>query len=104
MSNVMIEKASVRIVVRVQPNASQNELLGFKDGVLRLRIAAPPTKGKANRELVTFLSDILGVSKRDLIIEKGMTGKRKVIRVSGLTQSEVIERTTGHLTADVQLS
>lgn len=94
MSNVMIEKASVRIVVRVQPNASQNEILGFKDDVLRMKIAAPPVKGKANRELVTFLSDVLGVSKGNLVIEKGITGKRKIIRISGLTQSQVIERMT----------
>jgi len=80
-------------VVRVQPNAGQNQVLGFKDGVLYVRIAAPPIKGKANQELITFLSDILGVSKSNLTIKKGITGKRKVIRITGLTQSQVMERT-----------
>ena len=76
-------------MVRVQPNASQNGLLGFKDGVLHVRVAAPPLKGKANRELIRFLSDILGIRKASLTIEKGAANRWKVIGISGLTQREV---------------
>ena len=93
----MPEKEPIIIVVRVQPNAGRNEVIGFKDDVLRMRIAAPPVKGKANQELITFLSDILGIRKNNLAIEKGATGKKKVISVTGLTQNQIIERATGHL-------
>jgi hypothetical protein len=86
----MVEEEQARIMVRVQPNASQNEVLRFKDGVLHVRIAASPIKGKANQELIKFLSDILGISKRHLIIEKGMTGKSKVIRIGKSTQNQVM--------------
>ena len=89
----MVEKKQARIVVRVQPNASQNQIAGFKDGVLYLRVAAPPVEGKANQELIRFLSGILEVSKSDITIEKGMTGKRKIVRITGLTQGQVVERT-----------
>jgi len=92
ISIIMVEKEQARIVARVQPNACQNQVLGFKDGVLHLRIAAPPIKGKANQELIKFLSDILGVSKSNLTIEKGVTGKKKVIGIIGLTQNHVIRR------------
>ena len=92
----MSDKEPIRIVVRVQPNAGRNEVLGFKDDVLRMRIAAPPAKGKANQELITFLSDILEVRKSNLTIEKGATGKKKVISITGLTQTQIIERATGH--------
>ena len=85
----MAEKEQARIAVWVQPDSSRNDILGFEEGVLRLKIAAPPVKGKANRELVKFLSDIFGVSKSSLTIEKGMTGRRKVIGISGLTQARV---------------
>jgi uncharacterized protein (TIGR00251 family) len=80
----------MRIVVRVQPSASQNEVLRFKDGVWHVRIAASPTKGKANQALIKFLSDILGISKRNLIIEKGMTSKSKVIRIDDSIQNQVM--------------
>ena len=79
-----------RIVVRVQPNARQNDVLGFTDGVIDLRIAAPPVKGRANQELIRFLSDVLGVSKSRLIIEKGLTSKRKLIVIKGLTRDQVV--------------
>ena len=62
----------VTLVVQVQPNATQNRMAHFEDGVMHLQIAAPATKGKANHELLKFLSDILGVSRAHLAIEKGL--------------------------------
>jgi len=78
------------IAVQVQPNASQNKVARFKEGVWHLRIAAPPIKGKANQELLKFLSGILGINKDNLTITKGMTGKRKVIVIKGLAQNQVV--------------
>lgn len=95
----MVENEPARIVVRVQPHASENEVIRFKDGVLFIRISALPIKGKANQELIKFLSDILGVSRSRLTIEKGITSKRKVIGVSGLTQRQV----TGQLERLIRL-
>lgn len=83
---------SISIPVHVQPNARRNEVLGFEDGVLRVRIAAPPVKGKANKELVDFLSKLLGVSKGSITIEKGLTSRRKVIAIYGLSQAKILQR------------
>jgi len=80
------------ITVHVQPNARRNDVLGFEDGVLRVKIAAPPVKGKANRELIEFLSQLLGVSKGSVTIEKGATSRSKVIGISGLSEDEVATR------------
>ncbi len=88
----MVREKQVTIVVQVQPNASQNKITRFEDSVWHLRIAAPPIKGKANQELLKFLSDILGVSKGNLTIEKGLTSKRKTIAIKGLTQNQVVGR------------
>jgi len=60
--------------------------------VLYLKIAAPPVKDMANRELVKFLSDILGVPKSSLTIEKGATSRTKLVGVNGLTLSQLEER------------
>jgi len=79
------------IWVQVQANARKNEVLGFRDGILRVKIAAPPIKNKANQELIEYLSHILGISKSKLTVEKGMTSKRKAISISGLTQNQVNE-------------
>ena len=90
-----MKEEQTTIVVQVQPNASQNKVTRFEDGVLHLRIAAPPIKGKANRELIKFLSAILGVSKSSITIEKGLTSRRKVVKIEGVTQEEVRERLEG---------
>lgn len=88
----MVKEEPATIVVQVQPNARQNKVTSFKNGVWYLMIAAPPVKGKANQELIKFLSDILGVGKSNLTIEKGMTSKRKIIAVNGLTQSQAMRQ------------
>jgi uncharacterized protein (TIGR00251 family) len=92
ISAVVKEKLQTKIVTQVQPNARQNEVTGFKDGVLHVKIAAPPVGGKANQELIKFLSAIWGVSKSSLTIEKGVTSRRKLIGVTGLTLDQVLER------------
>ena len=80
------------ISVRVYPSAARNEVRGFKNGEWQVRVAAPPVRGKANRELVTFLSEVLGVGRGSLSIIKGLTSRSKVIAVDGLTQEEVTKR------------
>lgn len=79
-----------KITVFVQPNASGNSLVACKDGVWHIKIAAPPVEGRANRELLHLLSDLLGISQSQLGIEKGLTSRYKIIAISGLTAEQVI--------------
>jgi uncharacterized protein (TIGR00251 family) len=84
--------SEARISVRVSPNALKSEVVGFSGGILRVKIAAPPLKGKANRELVAFLSQLLGVSQSSLAIIRGHTSRTKTLAVSGLSQQELLGR------------
>ncbi len=78
--------------VRVQPNSNRSEVAGFTDGVLEVRVAAPPVRGKANRELVELLSRELGISQGQIEIVRGRTSRNKVLVIDGLSQAEVVER------------
>jgi uncharacterized protein (TIGR00251 family) len=89
---VSVSGRGAKISLRVYPNAARNEVAGFADGVLRLKVAAAPIKGQANRELIAFLSKLLGVEKSALSIIKGHTSRNKLLAVSGLSQEEVIKR------------
>ena len=82
----------VLLSVRVQPNAVRSEVAGFADGVLGVRVAAPPTRGKANRELVALLSRSLGIGKSRINIIRGHTARNKLIAIEGLSQEEISER------------
>ena len=82
----------VRIAVQAHPGAKRNEVVRFEAGIWHLKIAAPPTEGKANKGLVEFLSKILDVSKSHITIEKGTTSHRKLISIEGMTQAAADER------------
>jgi uncharacterized protein (TIGR00251 family) len=84
--------SEARISLHVYPNAPRNEIVGFEGGVLGVKVAAPPVKGQANRELVAFLSRVLDVGKSSLAIIKGHTSRNKLISVRDLSQEEVIRR------------
>lgn len=87
-----MEKEKSEIWVQVQASARYNEVSEEKDGIWQLRIAAPPIKGRANQELVSYLSGILQVSKSALAIEKGLTSKRKLITINGLSLEQIRAR------------
>ncbi len=84
------------LTVRVQPGARKNELVGLKDGLWQVKIAAPPVKGMANRELVRFLSDALEISRGHIAIKTGLTGRIKTVSVSGLSAARMAERLERH--------
>lgn len=78
--------------VRVVPNAKKNEIVRVEEGVLKVRIAAPPVGGKANEVLVEFLAKALGVRKRQLAIVRGKRARDKTISVEGLSEEEARNR------------
>ncbi len=76
----------------VHPGAPRNEVTGFAGGVWKVKIAAPPVKGKANSELVAFISEALGIRKSAVAIVGGRTGRRKVLAIEGLSPEEIAKR------------
>lgn len=70
--------------MRVTPNASKSEIIGMdEEGVLRIRLQAPPVEGKANKELVKFLAGVLGIKKKEISILSGEKSRIKTIEILG---------------------
>jgi hypothetical protein len=78
--------------VRVVPRAKKNEIVRVEEGVLKVRIAAPPVGGKANEVLVEFLAKALGVRKGQVEIASGQRARNKAVRVRGLSEEEARKR------------
>jgi len=87
-----VSESEARIAVRVYPGAARNEVVGSIGGVLQIRVSAPPVRGKANEELITFLSEVLGVSKSRIGIIRGHTTRSKLIAIGGLSQEDAMKR------------
>ena len=75
--------------VKVQPKASSDQVVGYRDGVLQLRVTAPPEKGRANAAVVALLAEALGVAKSRVRIVRGQTSRDKVLTVESLTSEDV---------------
>lgn len=70
----------ITISLKVIPKSSKNEIAGFlEDGTIKLKITAAPERGKANAEIIAFLADQFGVSKRQVEIVRGETSALKTV-------------------------
>jgi uncharacterized protein len=91
-------KKGSALAVRVTPRASRNEIVEMlDDGTIKVRLAAPPVDNEANRALIEFLADILGVPKSRLDIVAGVTGRDKLIAVLDMDAETAHQRIVAHL-------
>jgi uncharacterized protein len=82
----------IKISFKVQPNAGHNQVIDLVNGVWKIKIAAPPDKGKANKELVDFLSELLEVKKDQINILRGHASHNKVVEIEGIDQESFSAR------------
>ncbi len=75
----------MKLALKVTPGARKNEVLGWEEDypqvgrVLKLRIAAPPIEGKANKEIERFLAKSLGLPASAVSLLHGSTGRIKLV-------------------------
>ncbi len=87
------EKGSdVLFSVRVSPGAARTCILGRHAGALKVAIAAPAEKDMANRELTSFISESLGVSKAAVSVTAGRASRTKRVSVEGLSAEVAASR------------
>jgi uncharacterized protein len=82
---------TITFQVRVVPRASKSSIVGTHDGILRIRVSAPPVNGSANEESLRIISKALDVSVSRVEIIRGQTSKIKTIKVSGVAIDKLKE-------------
>lgn len=70
--------------VRVTPRSSRNAVVGEREGVIAIRLKAPPVDGAANAALLAFVADLAAVPKRSVQLVRGQSSRHKWIAVEGL--------------------
>lgn len=75
------EERAVVLTLHVQPDAKRTEVAGLHGNALKIRLAAPPVEGKANAELLRFLSDAFEVPLRNVTLVRGESSRQKTVRV-----------------------
>ena len=81
-----------RIAIVVSPGSSRTELAGRHGDAWKVRVSAPPERGRANAAVVELPASLLHVSGADVSVVAGEAARRKVIEVEGLAAETVDER------------
>lgn len=81
-----------RIKFRIIPNARKTELAGKYANAVKIKLSAPPIEGKANAELIKYLSKSLGVSKSSITFVSGETSKDKLLEIPNFDMKAIIEK------------
>ena len=77
------------LTIKVIPNASRNQIDGWEESVLHVRVTAVPEKGKANEAVIAFLSKILKISKSKIRLAAGSTSRIKRFEIDDLSLPEL---------------
>ena len=94
MNNLNVTNTDNGVVFRAKivPGSSRTSFCGLFDGMLKIKIAAPPEKGKANKCLVDFLAKILAVKKNAIAIISGQTSPVKQLKIVGISARQLAEK------------
>lgn len=79
----------VTLRVHVQPRAANNRFCGVHDDSLKMAVTAPPVEGKANRAVRDYLAELLGVSRKSVILLSGSQSRNKVFYLESLSEEEL---------------
>lgn len=80
-----------RLTVRVNPNTSRRRAV-WKDDFLKVNLTVPPEDGRANRELRTYLAEIVGVDVDRVRIVRGKTAREKEVLLEDLDRQTLVQR------------
>lgn len=78
--------------VKVTPKARSNQIVGWKESILAVRVAAVPEKGEANEELERYLSSLIGIGRSHVRVIQGHSSRNKRLCVTGITLENLKQR------------
>jgi len=94
-ADLSIRGTHSQLRVKVIPGATQNKIAGWLGDAVKIRVQAPPEKGKANAAVISVLAEFLDVPAKQLSICAGHTSQYKVVAVQGLSAAELAGRLAG---------
>ncbi len=89
MLNIQQKSDGITIECYISPRASQTKIKGERNGALAIALRSPPVDGKANQELIKFLSKELSIPKSKIIILRGETARNKLVFIQGIKSDQL---------------
>jgi len=82
----------MKLKIKVVPCSSKDCISGWLKDTLRVKVKAPPEKGKANKAVINVLAKSLGLAKGSIHITSGATSSRKVIEIKCDNETVINEK------------
>ena len=86
---------TTRLRIRVSPGARRTELVGRQGEAWKVRVAAPPERGRANDAVLKLLAERLRIAPAELTLVSGVSARDKVVELRGLGAEEADRRLEG---------
>ncbi len=83
-------EGGVVFTAKIVPGSSKTAILGLLDGMVKIKVSAPPEKGKANQAICEYLAKRLGLKKKAVSIVSGKTNPVKQIRIEGISAENIL--------------
>lgn len=80
---------SVKLLIKVVPGSSRNSIVGWHGESVKIKLIAPPEKGKANKALLKLLALKLNLPLSSFVLIRGHSNPNKLIEIQGLTLDEI---------------
>ena len=90
--SIQEDQGSVTFMTKIVPGSSRTAVVGSLDSAIKIKVAAPPEKGKANQCLIAFLAKRLGIKKQAVTIVSGQTNPLKQIQIEGISAKTLLEK------------
>lgn len=81
MDAIQADPPDVLVHVKVVPGASRTRIAGLLGDRIKIAVAAPPEKGKANAALTEFVAGLCNLRQRDVAVIAGETNPLKTLRL-----------------------
>ena len=88
---ISVKSEYVELAVSVIPRSSRCEIAGIHNNALRVKLTSPPVDNEANIQCCEFIAKKLGIARRQVVIIRGQTSRRKVLRIEGVSEETVRE-------------
>jgi uncharacterized protein (TIGR00251 family) len=75
---------TTRVQVRVSPGATRSAVIGRHGDAWKVRVAAAPERGKANRAVLDLLAETLGLPRAQIELVAGAGARDKIVAVRGV--------------------
>lgn len=88
MRNLRDTKEGLILSIKVIPCARKNEIIGWQNGWLKIKVCVPPEKGEANRAIVHLLAKTFQLPQNKIVLVRGANARQKEFLLIGYTQLE----------------